>query len=156
MERTRANLSMRFAILGSSSEIRMPATLVEIGLKLLLDFGSQVSMWLGPPSSQKRITALALPLGAVPVSAAAESACRKESPRKPSDPAVMKLRRLAGCCIAPPLMILREFAGADQGPDKFAQPGFAVPALSQDGLELPQFLAGGLTAERGQVELGEN
>ena len=63
MERTSANLSMRFAIFGSSSEIRMPGTFVEIGLKLLLDLGSHVSMWLGPPSSQKRITALALPFG---------------------------------------------------------------------------------------------
>ena len=63
MERTSANLSMRFAIFGSSSEIWMPATFVEIGLKLLLDLGSQVSMWLGPPSSQNRMTALALPFG---------------------------------------------------------------------------------------------
>src|SRR5690349_11117051 len=101
MERTRANLSMRFAIFGNSSEIWMPATLVEIGLKLLLDFGSHVSMWLGPPSSQNRITDLALALGLVPASAEAESAFFKERPRKPSDPAVMKLRRLAGCCMSP-------------------------------------------------------
>ena len=38
----------------------MPATLVEIGLKLQFGFGSKVSMWLGPPSSQKRITLFAL------------------------------------------------------------------------------------------------
>ncbi len=50
---------MRLAIFGSSSEIRIPATFVEIGLKLLLGFGSQVSIWLGPPSSQNRITAFA-------------------------------------------------------------------------------------------------
>src|SRR5438270_12398127 len=99
MERTSANLSMRLAIFGSSSEIWMPATLVEIGLKLLFVLGSQVSTWLGPPSSQKRITALAFPFAGEPVSAAAESASRRESPRKPSDPAVMKLRRDVGCCI---------------------------------------------------------
>ena len=51
----------------------MPATLVEIGLKLLLVLGSQVSMWLGPPSSQKRMTDFALPAtGALPDAAAAE------------------------------------------------------------------------------------
>src|SRR5690242_15491862 len=128
MERTSANLSMRFAIFGSSSETRIPATFVEIGLKLLFGFGSQVSMWLGPPSSQNRMTAFAFPLGEAPVSAAAESACRSERPRKPSDPAVIKVRRVAGCCIDPPLVILREFAGADQGPDELAQSGLAVPA----------------------------
>src|ERR1041385_4409778 len=100
MERTRANLSMRFAILGSNSEIRMPGTLVEIGLKLLLDFGSQVSMWLGPPSSPNRITDLALPGGAVSASAAAWSEPRRESPRKPSDPALIKLRLVVGCHIS--------------------------------------------------------
>src|SRR5439155_12394217 len=99
MERTSANLSIRLAILGSSSEIWMPGTLVEIGLKLLFDLGSHVSMWLGPPSSQKRITALALPLGGESAAAAAESASRSESPRNPSDPAVIKLRRgVVGCC----------------------------------------------------------
>src|SRR5215510_14825780 len=95
MERTSATLSMRFAIFGSSSEIRMPATLVEIGLKLLLVFGSQVSMWLGPPSSQKRMTDFALPLPSTP----AASDSRSERPRKPSDPAVTKLRRVVGCGI---------------------------------------------------------
>src|SRR5437763_7143658 len=99
MERTSANLSMRFAIVGNSSEIRMPGTLVEIGLKLLLALGSHVSMWLGPPSSQNRITDFALPLAGDVLSAAAASALRSESPRNPSDPAVTKLLRLIGCCI---------------------------------------------------------
>src|SRR2546427_3229510 len=102
MERTSATLSMRFAILGSSSEIRMPATLVEIGLKLLLALGSHVSMWLGPPSSQKRITALALPLAGELASAAAASASRRDSPRKPSDPAGIKLRRGGGGWVGVP------------------------------------------------------
>src|SRR6266581_2943210 len=156
MERTSANLSMRLAIFGSSSEIRMPATLVEIGLKLLFVLGSHVSMWLGPPSSQKRITALALPFGGELASAAAASASRRESPRKPSDPAVIKLRRVVGCCMVPPLMILREFAGTNQGPDKFAQPGFAIPALRQNGFQFLYFIARGRTAERREVELSEN
>src|SRR5947209_5411838 len=104
MERTSANLSMRRAIFGRSSEIRMPATFVEIGLKLLLPLGSQVSIWLGPPSSQKRMTAFALALGwtAGLASAAADSAWPRESPRKPSDPALIKFRRVVGCCIGPP------------------------------------------------------
>src|ERR1044071_9933225 len=122
MERTSANLSIRLAIFGNSSEIWMPGTLVEIGLKLLLVFGSQVSTWLGPPSSQNRIPALALPLG-VAESAAAASASRRESPKKPREPAVIKLRRVVGCCISPSLMILREFTCANQGPHEFAQPG---------------------------------
>src|SRR5437867_11467551 len=97
MERTSANLSIRLAILGSSSEIWMPGTLVEIGLKLLFDLGSQVSMWLGPPSSQNRITAFALPATGDFAAASAASASRNESPRKPSDPALTKLRREIGC-----------------------------------------------------------
>src|SRR5437588_12089178 len=101
MERTSANLSMRLAIFGNSSEIWIPGTLVEIGLKLLFDLGSHVSMWLGPPSSQNRITALALPLAGDSAAAAAASASRSESPRNPSEPAVIKLRRVVGCCINP-------------------------------------------------------
>src|ERR1700675_1121044 len=103
MERTSANLSMRFAMVGSNSEIWMPATLVEMGLKLLLVLGSHVSMWLGPPSSQKRITAFALPSTGDLASAAAASAFRRERPRKPSDPDVTKLLRVVGCCIDAPL-----------------------------------------------------
>src|SRR3954453_8302876 len=97
MERPSANLSIRFAIFGSSSEIWIPATLVEIGLKLLFAFGSHVSMWLGPPSSQKRMTAFALPV-AGPL--AAERYSRSVSPRNPSEPTLRKLRRDD---IAPPV-----------------------------------------------------
>src|SRR5262249_4217241 len=46
-----ASLSMCRAMLGRSSEIRMPGMLVEIGWKPLLPFTSQVSRWLTPPSS---------------------------------------------------------------------------------------------------------
>ena len=53
-------LSMCRARLGSSSEIRMPGTLVDMDPKLLLGLGSQVSIWAGPPSSQMRMHELAL------------------------------------------------------------------------------------------------
>jgi hypothetical protein len=77
---------------------------VEIGLKLLFVFGSQVSMWLGPPSSQNKITEFALP--ATGAFAADEDAAARYSlsvnPRKPSDPTLRKLLREAGwemeCC----------------------------------------------------------
>src|SRR5579864_8750250 len=113
MERTSANLSIRLAIFGSSSEMWMPGTLVEIGLKLLFDLGSHVSTWLGPPSSQNRITDFALASAGDLATAASASAWRSEMPRKPSDPAVTKLLRVVGCGIGPPyyLMILREFTG---------------------------------------------
>jgi hypothetical protein len=76
----------------------MPATFVEIGLKLLFVFGSQVSIWLGPPSSQKRITDLAFPTtGAFAVDAAsAERYSLSVSPRNPRDPTLRNLRREAG------------------------------------------------------------
>jgi hypothetical protein len=53
-------------------------------------------------------------------------------------------------------MILREFTRTNQGPYKFAQPGFAIPALRQNSFQLLHFIAGGRTAERGEVELAEN
>src|SRR5580765_4048636 len=53
-------------------------------------------------------------------------------------------------------MILREFTRANQGPDKLAQPGFAVPALRQNGLKLLYFFDGGRAGERGEIELAEN
>src|SRR4051812_31018189 len=118
MDRTRANLSIRLAIFGSSSDIWIPGTLVEIGLKLLLVLGSHVSMWLGPPSSQKRITALALPVTGALAAAAAARYWLSERPRKPSEPTLRKLLRQMGCCaMDPPLMILREFTRAEQRPD---------------------------------------
>src|SRR5690348_6150920 len=114
----------------------MPGTLVEIGLKLLLALGSHVSTWLGPPSSQKRITAFALPSTGDLASVAAASTSLSETPRKPSDPAVTKLLRVIGCCIDPSSMILRKFAGANQGPDEFTQSGLAVAALRQNSFQL--------------------
>ena len=38
----------------------MPATLVGMALNPLLGLGSQVSTWLGPPSSQRRMQEVAL------------------------------------------------------------------------------------------------
>ena len=58
-------LSMRLATCGRSSETWMPATFVEMGLNADDGFGSQVSSWLGPPSSHKRMQACALPCGCV-------------------------------------------------------------------------------------------
>src|SRR5688572_23932632 len=105
-----------------------------MGLKLLFFFGSQVSMWLGPPSSQKRITALALPSLFVDVDdAAAERYSLSVRPRKPSDPTFRKsLREGVWRIIDSSLMILRKFARADQGPHEFTQSGFAVAALRQN------------------------
>src|SRR6185369_3273831 len=95
MDRTSASLSIFFAILGRSSETWIPATLVEIGLKLLLGLGSQVSMWLGPPSSQNRMTEVALPpAGALDVAARRYSL--SVSPRNPRDPTLRKSRREPG------------------------------------------------------------
>src|SRR4051794_16748895 len=126
----------------------MPGTLVEIGLKLLFDFGSHVSMWLGPPSSQNRMTEFAFPAGWVLAAAARYSL--RVTPRKPSDPTLRKLRRQS---ITPPLMILREFAGADQSPDKFAQSGLAVSLLGQNAFQLAHLGIQRRSAESSQIEL---
>src|SRR5262249_48438686 len=56
----------------------------------------------------------------------------------------------------PPLMILGEFGRANQCPDKFAQPGLAIPTPRENAFQLPELIAGGRTAESGQVELVEN
>src|SRR4051794_18169456 len=112
----------------------MPGTLVEIGLKLLFDFGSHVSMWLGPPSSQNRMTEFAFPAGWV--RAAADRYSLSVMPRKPSEPTLKKLRRQS---ITPPvilrLMIFCEFTRADQSPYEFAQSGLAIVPLRQNGLQ---------------------
>src|SRR5262245_56043680 len=72
----------------------MPATLVEIALNAELDFGSQVSTWLGPPSSHSRMAACAFPPDA-PVAAAARRLCARSTPRNPSEPTRRKSRREA-------------------------------------------------------------
>src|SRR5439155_13939524 len=82
-----ASLSILLASFGSSSETWMPATFVAIGLKLLFVFGSKVSTWLGPPSSQKRITAFALALTSDLAAAAARYSCMVR-PRNPREPTV--------------------------------------------------------------------
>ena len=70
-ERITESLSICWAMRGKSSEIWMPGTLVAIGLRLLFPLGSQVSIWLGPPSSQSRMHAWALPRGGVALPARA-------------------------------------------------------------------------------------
>ena len=57
IERMMDSLSICFAILGKISEIWIPGTLVEMGLKPLLPFTSPVSTWLTPPSSHSKMTA---------------------------------------------------------------------------------------------------
>src|ERR1700682_4062857 len=106
MERTSAILSIFFAIFGSNSETWMPATLVEIGLKLLLGFGSQVSIWLGPPSSQNKMTEFALtPAG--DLAAAARRYSLKVRPKNPSEPTLRKSRRELGMlATCPPILHL--------------------------------------------------
>src|SRR5258705_6615106 len=82
----------------------MPATLVEIGLKLLLGLGSQVSMWLGPPSSQNRMTEVALPwTGAL----AAFRYSLSVRPRNPREPTLRKSLRVVGWVgILPPIVLV--------------------------------------------------
>src|SRR5258708_15161500 len=91
MERTSESLWMRLASCGSNSETWMPETFVEIGLKAELGFGSKVSTWLGPPSSQKRIHDFALP--AAGAAAEARRYCGSEMPRAPNEPADTNFRR---------------------------------------------------------------
>src|SRR5439155_2724979 len=54
------SLSMCLARLGKISEICTPGAFVEMGLKPVFPFTSQLSRWLIPPSSQTRMTACAL------------------------------------------------------------------------------------------------
>src|SRR5438105_7995000 len=56
MERMIDSLSMCLAMRGKISEIWTPGALVEIGLKPLLAFTSQVSRWLIPTSSHSTMT----------------------------------------------------------------------------------------------------
>ena len=60
IERMIDSLSICLATRGSSSEIWIPGTLVEMGLKPLLPFTSQVSRWLCPPCIQMRMQDCAL------------------------------------------------------------------------------------------------
>ncbi len=60
MERMMETLSKCRDMLGRSSEIRMPGTLVDMDRKLLLGLGSHVSIWAGPPSNQMRMQERAL------------------------------------------------------------------------------------------------
>jgi len=96
MDRTMASLSIRVANCGNNSEIWMPGTLVPIALNAEFDFGSQVSIWLGPPSSHSRMQDCALPAGRWV--AAALRKFGRLIPRKPSEPTFRKSRR--ELCIA--------------------------------------------------------
>ena len=105
-----ASRSIRRACSGSSSPNWTPGRLVAIAPNGprkppgASGLGSQVSMWPGPPLSQKRMTLVSLP-GAVaaPASRSRSSSGRARPPR-PSTPAWRKLRRVipAQSLAAPP------------------------------------------------------
>src|ERR1700677_514449 len=84
---------------GKISEISIPETLVLIGLNGprmeagASGFMSQVSNWLGPPTNIKWIQFTSL-LGCTAPIALRRKKCGIVSPRKPSDPACRKSRRL--------------------------------------------------------------
>ena len=89
---------MCLATRGNNSEIRIPGTLVEMGLKELLGLGSQVSTWLGPPSSHSRMQAWALPFvsGTLPLARAVWRAWKnwlRWIPSRLSEPTRRKWRR---------------------------------------------------------------
>src|SRR5690348_15048189 len=103
------------------------------------------------------MTDCALPFKPELVAAAAERASPSESPRKPRDPAVTKLRRVMGCGIGPSLlMILRELTGTSQSPDKLAKSGFPIAAPGQNGFELFDLIRRRWTRQRGEVEFHED
>ena len=99
------NLSSIAAILGRCSQICTPGILVLMGLNDprirsgWSGFISQVSMWLGPPVIQSRMTLLLLLMG-LPAFAASARACSRlgtVSPAMPARPAFSMLRRLTTC-----------------------------------------------------------
>src|SRR5438477_2254952 len=150
MERTMASLSMRRAVWGSSSEIRMPGTFVPMALNAELALGSQVSTWLGPPSSQSRMHAWALP--PAPWMEAARRYCSRWMPRKPREPTLRKSRRLA-FIVMTPLMILREFARAKHRPDELFPCRLPIRAGGDQVLDAGRLRLLGKTREGSQVKL---
>src|SRR5216684_7189322 len=84
-----AYLSACWASFGKSSEMRMPGTLVAIGLNRprifwgASGFGSQRSMWLGAPQLKIKITDFAL---ALPSAGPADSARIQSAQKRPNAP----------------------------------------------------------------------
>src|SRR5438445_2859121 len=105
MERMSVTLSIWSASMGMTSVTSMPGTLVLIALKSprtldgALGFGSQISIWLGPPCRNSMITDLAAPkaLGFESVLAAAEAFQERNSgrfnPSRPAPPTRINSRR---------------------------------------------------------------
>src|SRR5579862_1866640 len=86
------------AMVGMCSQSWMPVALVLMGLNgPFVDcpgLGSQVSMWLGPPASQSRITESHLAMSFGPARTVARSMSIRFMPRNPNAPAFNIERRL--------------------------------------------------------------
>src|SRR5438874_2319554 len=133
----------------------MPEMLVAIGLKPLLPFGSHVSIWLGPPSSQSRMHAWALALVGVGPAARPRVACRnwaRPMPNGLSEPTRRKSRRFMPLGLQAAqrewsmtilsLMIVSEFARAQERPSERFERLLAPGLLAHQGVQLGQLAFG--------------
>src|SRR5437868_13208580 len=98
MPRTTAAWCMSLDTFAQCSLISTPGALVLTGLKspapLLWDLRSSVSLWLGPPSIQRRMQCLAFALGLARVSAArADRTSIHPEAEAPNTPAADNLRK---------------------------------------------------------------
>src|SRR3984957_11281794 len=100
MERTRTPRFITWATLGKCSLIAISGALVLIGLKspepLLSGLRSKVSLWLGPPSIQRRMQDLAVLL---PAAALARTGSQPEraGANAPAADSLRKSRRVFSC-----------------------------------------------------------
>src|ERR1043166_1597490 len=130
------NLSARFAISGRCSQIWIPGTFVEIGLKRLRNFGSasglgsNESIWLMPPESQKWITDISRFGVAAGVCARRRRTSPQESsPNVLSEPTRRNERRLKFSI----LVVVQELFGIEDGPEQiFHGLLAALPAFVAD------------------------
>src|SRR5436190_3040666 len=170
MERINASLSIFFATRGSNSEIWMPGTLVEIGLKLLSPgLGSQVSTWLGPPSSQSRMQDCALADFSAWLPSAARTrlwSCRNWLSPIPARFKAPTRRKFLleksskahsehGMTFAP-LMIFRELARGNQFPREVLDSFAARGPLRDQTFQLGLLLLWGETAEGRHIQIFDN
>src|SRR5712692_4002683 len=115
MERISVALSICLASSGMTSLSEMPGTIDLIGLNSprtfegASGFGSQISMWLGPPWRKTRMTDLARPQPDLPLAlsgAEAALACKRRTsarltPRMPAPPTRRNSRRLKPSHVLP-------------------------------------------------------
>src|SRR6266700_3877396 len=115
MERISVSLSICLASSGMTSLSEMPGTIDLIGLNSprtfegASGFGSQISMWLGPPWRKTRMTDLARPQPDFPLAlsgAEAALACKRRTsarltPRMPAPPTRRNSRRLKPSHVLP-------------------------------------------------------